>query len=289
VRATPRVCFGKNARMLTLLIPITMLSMMQATPLVEVPASDAANVLLDRLEVAGKALTTFVGRVALEKQDALVGDNELRLGRLVLEQKDGARSFAFVFDEFIDANGRSDRHLDHWIYTDGWLCELDARNKSFTKRQIVAPGKLFDPLKLGEGPFPIPTGQPKSEVLARFDVAIAEVPTGAELLKGLTEVDGLRLVPKKGSGMESEFATIEIFYDHTTLAPVGVRLTKPNQDTTIVRVSMFQVNTPLNEADRAALVIPKPDPTQWAIDVRPWKPATESAPVVPTPAPTSRN
>lgn len=263
----------------SLLLPLTIAAMLQAAPVT--PQDEAVTQLLDRLEVAGKALTTLVGRVALERQDALVGDNELRRGRLVLEQQNGARSFAFRFEEFIDVNGRSDRHLDHWIYSDGWLCELDARNKSFTKRQIVAPGQQLDPLKLGEGPFPIPTGQPKSEVLARFEVCLASLPSDVPLWKNLAGVDGLRLTPKSGSGMESEFKTVEVFYDHETLAPLGVRLTKPNLDTTIVRVSAFTVNAPLSEEDRASLKIPDPDPKLWAIDVRPWKPALD-APTAPT-------
>ncbi len=268
--------------MMFLLLPIALTALLQAAPVSVQP--DAVTALLDRLELAGKSLTSLTGRVALERQDALVGDNELRRGRLVLEQKDGARSFAFLFEEFIDVNGRSDRHLDHWIYANGWLCELDERNKSFTKRQIVAPGQQLDPLKLGEGPFPIPTGQPKAEVLARFDVVSTELPTDVPLWKNLAGVDGLRLTPKSGSGMESEFKTVEVFYDHETLAPVGVRLTKPNLDTTIVRVSAFAVNQPLTDADRAALVIPSPDPTAWAIDVRPWKPTTETTPVPSTPS-----
>ncbi|MSR41506.1 MAG: hypothetical protein EXS10_06345 [Phycisphaerales bacterium] len=274
--------------MFPLLPLITLTTILQAALVVAPPTDDAVGVLLDRLEAAGKTLTTLVGRVSLEKQDALVGDNELRLGRLVLEQKEGARSFAFLFEEFIDANGRADRHLDHWIYADGWLCELDERNKSFTKRQIVAPGQSFDPLKLGEGPFPIPTGQPKREVLARFDVVLAPIPTDVPLLKTLANVDGLRLTPKAGSGMEKEFKSVEVFYDHDTLAPVGVRLTKPNLDTTVVRIAAFTVNAPLSDADRSAITIPNPDPKQWAIDVRPWKSAVEtpaqSAPTAPSAA-----
>lgn len=226
---------------------------------------------LTELERTGATIDTLSGGLSLEKYDALVEESERRFGRVVVDKKDGKRRFAIYFEEFVDGSGRSDRSVDHWIYSDGWLCEQDHRNKSFTKRQIVAPGENFDPLALGEGPIPIPIGQKKAEVLARFEVGEAEVPIDIPLLGSMKNVAGLKLVPKAGTPMAKETAAIELFYDRTTLAPTGVVIREKNGNRTVARIAKPVVNGEVKAEDRALLEIPEPDPKQWTIDVRPWK------------------
>lgn len=220
------------------------------------------------LERSGETIATMSGTLSLEKYDAVAEETERRYGRLVLDRKDGKRRFAILFEEFVDDAGRSDRSLDHWIYADGWLCEQDHRNKSFTKRQIVGPGENFDPLKLGEGPIPVPIGQRKAEVLARFEVAETEVPAEIPMLGSLRNVAGMRLVPKEGTEMARETARVELFYDRTSLAPVGIVVLARNGNRTVARITAPVVNGEVKDADRALLEIPSPDPREWTIDVR---------------------
>ena len=157
------------------------------------PSASARRVdnFLGELEQSGATIESLSGSLSLEKYDALVEETERRFGKLVLEKKAGKTRFAIQFEEFVDGSGRSDRAVDHWIYADGWLCEQDYRNKSFTKRQIVAPGESFDPLALGEGPIPIPIGQRKADVLARFEVSETEIPLDIPLLGSMQNVAGL--------------------------------------------------------------------------------------------------
>ena len=234
-------------------------------------APDRVDEFLTELEKTGATIDTLSGGLSLEKYDALVEESERRFGRVVVDKKDGKRRFAIYFEEFVDGSGRSDRSVDHWIYSDGWLCEQDHRNKSFTKRQIVAPGDSFDPLALGEGPIPIPIGQKKAEVLARFEVSEAEVPVDIPLLGSMKNVAGLKLVPKAGTPMAKETAAIELFYDRTSLAPTGVVIREKNGNRTVARIAKPVVNGEVKAEDRALLEIPEPDPKQWTIDVRPWK------------------
>lgn len=234
-------------------------------------APSRVDEFLTELERTGATIDTLSGGLSLEKFDALVEESERRFGRVVVDKKDGKRRFAIYFEEFVDGSGRSDRSVDHWIYSDGWLCEQDHRNKSFTKRQIVAPGESFDPLALGEGPIPIPIGQKKAEVLARFEVSEAEVPVDIPLLGSMKNVAGLKLVPKAGTPMAKETAAIELFYDRTSLAPTGVVIREKNGNRTVARIAKPVVNGEVKAEDRALLEIPEPDPKQWTIDVRPWK------------------
>jgi len=236
-------------------------------------ATKRVDEFLTELEKSGATIETLSGGLSLEKFDALVEETERRFGRVVVDRKDGKRRFAIYFEEFVDGSGRSDRSVDHWIYADGWLCEQDHRNRSFTKRQIVAPGETFDPLALGEGPIPIPIGQRKAEVLARFDVSESEIPVDIPMLGSMKNVAALKLVPKAGTPMAKETAAVELFYDRTTLAPTGVVIREKNGNRTVARIAKPVVNGEVKAEDRALLEIPEPDPKQWTIDVRPWKKA----------------
>lgn len=276
-----------------------------ATPDGAAPASAPANIdtppaadpaaerrarvdrFLDELEKSGTTIETLSGGLSLEKHDAFVEETERRFGRIVVDRKDGARRFAILFDEFVDATGRSSRAVDHWIFADGWLVEQDHANRSFTKRQIVAPGRTLDPLALGEGPIPVPIGQRKSEVLARFEVDEGEIPQDVAMLGSLRDVAALRLVPKDGTPMAKETASIDLYYDRTTLAPVGVVIRERNGNRTAARISQPVVNGAVKDADRALLEIPTPDPREWAIDVRPWQGAAAEGADAPSGSPST--
>jgi len=235
------------------------------------PSQIRVEEFLLELEKSGATIRSMSGALAYEKFDALVEESERRFGRIVLESSEGKRRFAILFDEFVDGTGRSDRSIDHWIYADGWLSQQDHRNRSFTRRQIVAPGREFDPLALGEGPIPIPIGQKRAEVLARFEVAETEPPQDVPLLATLRNVAGLRLVPKPETEMARTTEAIELFFDRTTLAPTGVVIRERNGNRTIARIASPVVNGDVRPEDRALLEVPNPDPEAWAIDVRPWK------------------
>ncbi|MFZ9879940.1 MAG: LolA family protein [Phycisphaerales bacterium] len=256
-----------------------------ATPAQEQPAAPAVSppvaepspqeasrarveAFLGDLERSGDTIATLSGALSLEKYDAVAEETERRYGRVVVERKDGKRRFAIQFDEFVDSTGRSDRSLNRWIYSDGWLCEQDHRNKSFTKRQIVGPGENFDPLRLGEGPIPLPIGQKRSEVLARFEVAETEVPVDIPMLGSMRNVAGLRLVPKEGTEMAKETERFDLFFDRTTLAPTGIVVVARNGNRTVARISSPVVNGEVKDTDRALLEIPTLDPREWTIDIR---------------------
>jgi len=245
----------------------------QSAPVQSAPAQGRVEEFLGELEKTATTIQTLSGGLALEKFDSLVEETERRFGRVVLDLKDGKRRFALYFDEVVNDDGRSTKAVDHWIYSDGWLCEQDHRNRSFTKRQIVPPGKSFDPLALGEGPIPLPIGQRRADVLAQFEVEETGVPDDIPLLGSLRNVAGLRLVPKPGTDLAKSTASFEIFYDRTSLAPTGIVVREKNGNRSVARISAPVVNGEVKAEDRALLEIPDPDPKEWAIDVRPWKTA----------------
>lgn len=246
-----------------------------AVPIAEPPPPaapiDPVHELLDRLEKSATDLHSFTADIRYEKEDALLGRKELRSGSLIYKHDHATaeKSFSILFDRtIIDGVGRQE--TKQYIFNGRWLAEVDTQNKQFIKREIVAPGKALDPLKLGEGPFPLPIGQPKSEVLARFDVSQTKLPTEG-LLKDLKEVDGMLLVPKRGGREAKEFARVELFYDRATLLPVGIITVETNDERKVIRLLNLKRNPDLSAEQLKRLDVTEPDPREWRVDVRPWQ------------------
>lgn len=241
-----------------------------------VPVDDELDALLDKLEANAQDLETFTADITYRKLDDLLGRRETRTGEIIfvsqpVEGVPGAflRKFGIIFHTLI-VNSRKDQYEKHYIFDGRWLAEIDKQRKVFIAREIVPPGETLDPLKLGEGPFPLPIGQQKSEVLQRFVVERTEPPIGG-LLGGLENVTGIMLIPRVGTPQAEEFRTVEVFYDNDTLLPVGIEAVATNGDRKTVRLRNVKRNPELTDQQRADITITQPDPEQWMIDKRPWQ------------------
>jgi hypothetical protein len=227
--------------------------------------------LLDRLERSHADLRDFQADIVYEKWDNVLKRKETRTGEVLYQAKPGGpKRFAILLERLIVRN-RAREHRKHYVFEGSWLVEIDHESKIFIKRQIVPPDKQFDPLKLGEGPFPLPVGQPKDEVRARFKVRRLHEPQNETLTERLAgqDVEGLLLVPKPGTPAAEEIAQVELIYDRESLLPVGVSLTEVNGDRKTVILRNLKRNAGVDE-DK--LSIEEPDALEgWRIDVVPWK------------------
>ena len=227
--------------------------------------------LLDALERATDGLRDFQAVVVYDRADAITGDRERRTGRIVLDQPSGdaaARRFGIAFDQFIDAAGHASPQSQRFAFGQGWLAEFDDARRQCIERQLVPDGARLDPLRLGEGPMPLPVGQRAADVRRRFTASLAPAPE-APLLKRLEEVQGLVLVPKPGSGVDEDFEEVRVWYDLRTFAPVGVVATMKGGDTKTVLLRDVAVNAGLDAAAKAML--DRAVPTDWRRDVRPFR------------------
>jgi hypothetical protein len=230
---------------------------------------DTSDQLLDALQRATDGLHDFRANVIYDRLDAITEDRERRIGRIVLQQDDkGARRFAITFDQFIDAAGHASPQPQRFTFADGWLVEFDDARKQSIERQLVPEGTKLDPLRLGEGPLPLPVGQKADDVRRRFTVSLAPAPD-APLLKRLEGVQGLVLVPRKGSGVDEDFEEVRVWYDLRTFAPVGVVAKLKGGDTKTVLLREVAVNAGLDEA--ATKLLQTKVPEGWQRDVRPWR------------------
>lgn len=241
---------------------------------------ETVEALLDRLERSAEDLRNFQARIRYDIWDAATEEKQIRSGHLIyqVDPDDGSKRFAILFDTFIFGN-RQENEAKHYIFADGWLVEIDHERKQFIKRQIVAPGKTFDPLKLGEGPFPLPIGQPKNEVLARFDVRLLDAPSDPFLAKLLADrdVEGMVLFPKLHTPEAEKFQRVELFYDRETMLPIGINAVAadaldPDDPNSRNRKMVLLSDLKRNEGvDERMLSIEEPDKREWDIDIRPWE------------------
>ncbi|MHC5024913.1 MAG: LolA family protein [Planctomycetota bacterium] len=246
-----------------------------AFPDIELP-KDPAVELLDELERNDEGLTGFRAKITYQTFDALLGRKETRTGEIIyhVDLADGRRRFASLFESVV-IGPRKRNQQRQYVFDGRWLAEIDYDNKQFIKREVVAPGQEINPLKLGEGPFPLPIGQPREEVLRRFDAQLIERPKEGPLSRLADDVRGLRLTPRPGTREAEQFQSVDLFFDRETLLPVGSHVVEPpkdgESDTSIVLLRELERNPVLLEAELDTLRIVDPDPAEWRIDVRPWQ------------------
>jgi hypothetical protein len=247
----------------------------EAGGVADVVPADPIDETLQRLEAGAADLKAFTATIYYETYNDLLDRREIRTGEIIYRiqrSEDVARditSFAVLFDALTIGQRRSER-LKHYVFHDRWLAEIDHETRQFIKRELVPPGRQLDPLKLGEGPIPLPIGQAKSEVQARFDVSLHPLPDEGPLAR-LENVDGLLLIPKAGTPEAQDYQRIELFYDRDTNLPIGINAIELNENRKTVRLSNVQRNPDLTDEQLSKLSVEEPDPRQWSINVQPYR------------------
>ena len=249
-----------------------------ASPVDATAQFKSTDAMLSALEKAGDNIRTLRANVIYDRVDAVSENRERRTGQIVLTQDSQqlkSRTLAIMFDQFIDASGHASPQTQRFVFHGGWLFEFDDARHQLIARELVAPGEQLDPLRIGEGPVPIPIGQKKEEVLRRFEVQLAPLPE-QPLLKRLVNIQGLVMRPKLNAGVDPDLAEIYVWYDLGTLMPVAVAATTKGGDQKILLLTQFELNKELDVSAKALLATDPPATTDkgaaWRRDVRPYKP-----------------
>lgn len=254
----------------TPLIPAPSLAPAPATAPAQAAQFADADALLTAVERTADSLRDFRANITLETTDDVTGDTERRLGQLVFVQEEGkpaTRRFAVVFEKFIDGSGRMDERPVRYIYADGWLTEADFKQRTLVRRQLARAGEQYDPLKPGEGPVPLPIGQRRADVLARFGASLATAPDSALLLKSARPMVGVRLKPKPGMA-DRDLVEASVWYDAQSLVPVGVEAQRKS-GRTVVSLRDATMNGGISDAQQALLSLAEKVTTGWRVDERP--------------------
>lgn len=244
-------------------------------------AIDSAEKLLDALESADKDLRTFQADIIWTKMFDLGGDRHVRSGRLYFADERsaakaadagaapatgadaskpaGVRKFAVHFDKLYIGQ-RLEEEPKHYIFDGQWLIEKMPAQKKLARYEIVREGQHNDPLKLGEGPMPLPIGQRKADIVKRFGVELLPAEqdlageSEEETAKLKAFVQGcyqLKLTIKPEAQEESKFGEVRLWYqrgDGGRLVPRMARTIDRAGDVDLVRLGgEIKVNASMEE------------------------------------------
>lgn len=238
----------------------------------------SADELLDALETADAGIDTLRSPIVYRKFFAIQSDEQRRSGTLYFQtergdQPDAARAtrrFAVSFDE-LSVSDRREKIDQQYAFDGEWVVEKTPSDRQFTKRQVVPPGEDFDPLRIGEGPFPVPVGQRKADILERFDAELrpADDNLTDPMLRALVKAKGLiqlRLTPKPGTAESRDFEQIRIWYEPDgNLLPRIARTVTPIGDESEVVLLKPVVNEPI-DAEIFSTRTPPPE-EGWNISI----------------------
>lgn len=253
-------------------LPLSFLAAIQPPPALEVKPTPAATTaayktvedILLALEKADAELKTLQADMMYDRVFGIAGDRRIRIGHLYF-QNDGPaspgalprRRFAFRTDTLQIGSRLQAEQLD-LIFDGAWLIERNHGTKQFIARRIVKEGESFDPLRLGEGPFPVPIGQKRNEILKRYDAELLPAEQGLEANDDTPEsLERLRafvkdtyqvhLTPKAEIREGEELRDVRLWY-----APVGgasgrllpklARTVNRSQDVSLVQLVGWKVN-----------------------------------------------
>jgi hypothetical protein len=226
-----------------------------------------ADDLLRRLETADAGLKSLEADVLYHRVFGLEGDEQERRGKLYFvdskqvgadgKPAPGSRKFAIDFKTLKMGKDPAMTQDQVLVFDGEWLIEKKPVEKQIVKRQITRAGQGFDPLKVGEGPFPLPIGQKREDILRRFDAELLPAGEGLggvnpELQKALVKfVEGayqLKLTPKPGD-LSTEFKEVRLWYraDQSTgeLLPRLARTVTKEGDIATVQLANVKVNQPV--------------------------------------------
>lgn len=202
----------------------------RAEPKADTPApapagnDDVVDTILARLEA--RKIDDLHAKVVWETKFTLDEDKdaERNVGEIWYRDEQPVAKFKVHFTAQIKGN-RKDKHNEQHLFDGRWYVELnESKSKVVTRREIRSASDTSNPYKIGEGPFPVPFGQKKRDILDEFDVT--RVPPAAD---DPENCDHLHLVPKPGTHTSQSYKWVDFWVTREGKAaglPVKVRMGK---------------------------------------------------------------
>ena len=158
-----------------------------AAPAASQPATQAARLssgdprvdrILDRLEEKGQAIKGLGCKLTYKYVTVEpVEDAQVKEGELLFAVDEPNSKFLIHFTKMLAEGVAIDRQ-EYFLFDGEWLIERNDKARTVIKRQIVRPGEKVDPFKLGKGPFPLPFGQKREDILRNFKVTAEKFEVG---------------------------------------------------------------------------------------------------------------
>ncbi len=229
--------------------------------------------ILDRLEVKGEAIKGLGCELTYKYVTVEpVQDEQRKEGELLFVRAEPNSKFLIHFTKMI-ADGIVTRRGEYFLFDGEWLTERNDKARTITKRQIVRKGERVDPFKLGKGPFPLPFGQKREEILRNFKVTLEKFELGDP-----RNTHHLHCVPLPRTELARKYSRVEIYVDKRIELPVRI-VTERIKDGNRIEVDFKKIDT--NEAPALSrFQIEAPD--GFAVTEEPLPPIPKGGRVVPT-------
>jgi len=208
-------------------------------------APDAtADTILDALHARGTGLKDFSADVKLSTTDDRSGDTEEQSGKAAYQDRGNNDARVKIsFDTAKRDKTVQKKKLD-FVLEGGWLTDRDYQKKLEVRRQVLKPGQKMNLLKLGEGPFPLPIGQPKEDVKKLFKVTRAQ----ADKADPKNTVH-LILEPLPKTQFDKRFKKVDVYVDQDTSFPTRVDTEEKSQSSRTTELTNVKINTGIPDTD----------------------------------------
>lgn len=182
------------------------------------------NHILDRLERRGDQIKDIETPIKFTKLDLVLEDKQVFEGILRFKQDKPNPRFFIRFDKFTQEGITRDKKEWH-IFDGQWYIEARENTSTIVKRQIVRPGEEVNVFRIGQGPFPLPFGQKKAEILNYFDVKMLP-----PVAKDPPNTLHLECIPKSGTDMADKYGSVHFYIDPKLDLPVSVRTVEKGEN-----------------------------------------------------------
>ncbi len=197
------------------------------------------DAILERLERRGQEVADLSARLTWQLYDQIVEEKYINRGQMLYKRQEPNARFLIRFDEQI--MGRRSRPQKKWFIFDGrWYIEASELAGEIHEYEIAPPGKTVDPFRLGQGPFPLPFGQKKADILRYFRVRLVAPAPGDP-----DKSDHLLLLPISGTDMADDYRKLDFYVDRKLELPIRFRLFHTDDKITTVDFADLAINTGL--------------------------------------------
>jgi hypothetical protein len=196
--------------------------------------------ILDRLEVKGQTIKGLRSSLTYKYVTVEpVEDEQVKEGELLFARTEPNSKFLVVFKK-TRAGGVVRDTGEYFLFDGRWLTERNDKAKTIIKREICRPGEKTDPFRIGQGPFPLPFGQKREDLLKNFRIALEDFTLGDP-----RHSDHLKCIPLPDTELAARYSRVELYVDRALELPVRI-VTESARDGNRIEVDFKDVD--VNEA-----------------------------------------
>lgn len=162
--------------------------------------------ILRRMEA--RKVKDLHAKLTWDVEDALAAPGDAldrKRGEIWYQTREPVPVFLVKFRERI-SNDRKEKMDEQYLFDGTWYHELRSIEKTVTRRQVRRANEPSNPYRLGEGPFPVPFGQTRDDILRELDVQL--LPNDKSDPKG---TDHLLLSPREGTQLAGKYGEIHFW------------------------------------------------------------------------------